>query len=308
MSTRSNHQECNRFERDLASVLDHLDPLAPQSDHEGLAPEAAATRELRLQLQSEDPLAPPSDLEGLSPEAARDLEERMAATRELHSQSERMAIEMMFVASTDSEASKAELAAHLQTCATCLARRATYQRLLLAMRDVEVGAQRRPDHVARALAAARSQAASAPSMPTWRRPLRVAAPLLAVAAAVALGLWLRRDPPPAPPRFSVVVVAQGKTVLRGDAQLGELLRVTARAGAAIWIYRDDRALLLSCPRECRRQGDQLIGELVLDTIGRYQIVWLSTDRVPSPTGNLERDVAAARGVGAAHELRDLEVQ
>ena len=76
----------------------------------------------------------------------------------------------------------------------------------------------------------------------------------------------------------------------------------------LWIYRNDRELLRACPRDCRRDGDRLLLEFDLDTIGHYQIVWLSTDRVPPPAGEVERDVAAARAAGAVHELRDVEVR
>jgi len=144
---------------------------------------------------------------------------------------------------------------------------------------------------------------------TPRRARRVgwwAGPALAFAAAVALVWWLR--PAPATPRFAVEIVALGPRTQRGDAHLGDRLRVVARAGAAIWIYRNNRELLRVCPRDCRADGEQLRVELELDAIGRYQIVWLSSDRAPAPAGDVERDVAAARAAGAVHELRDVEVE
>jgi RNA polymerase sigma-70 factor, ECF subfamily len=189
---------------------------------------------------------------------------------------------------------------------------ATYLRIARAIREVSAGVERRPDHVARAIAAgvAVTPIGAAPrSSRNWaRRAARIAGPVLALAAAAALVWWLRRDREPAPPRFAMEIVAHGRPVLRGDAQLGERLRVTARAGAAIWIYRNDHELVLVCPRDCRRDGEQLVGELVLDAIGRYQVVWLSTEQLPLPSGDLERDVAAARAAGATHDLRDLEVR
>lgn len=225
------------------------------------------------------------------------------------------------------EAGLAELLdddAHVESCAECRAALADYRRLTGALAELAAGARRRPDHVARALAAAAATTTTAtgdgapttttggaPRVGGSRRSVLVAAPLMALAAGIALVWWLRRGPAPqeAPPRFAFEVVAQkGRPVLRGDAQLGDILRVTAPAGSAAWIYRNDRELLLVCPRDCRREGARLTGEVALDAIGRYQLVWLSTDRIPPPTGELELDVASARAAGASHELRDLEVQ
>jgi hypothetical protein len=123
-------------------------------------------------------------------------------------------------------------------------------------------------------------------------------------------------PAPTRPQLTIEIFARAEIgleaprprALRGDAHLGERMRITTDPGAAIWIFRNDRELLRVCPPDCRRDGDRLVAEIELDTIGRYQIVWLSTERVPVPSGDIERDIAAARAAGAKHELRDLEVQ
>jgi hypothetical protein len=138
-------------------------------------------------------------------------------------------------------------------------------------------------------------------------------------------LWWLRRAEPSRPQFAVEIYAPQPPVmgieagagmdidapkpraLRDEAHLGEVMLVTTDPGTAIWIYRNDRELLRVCPRDCGRDGDRLKAEIKLDTIGHYQIVWLSTERVPVPTGELEADVAAARAAGAKHELRDLEV-
>jgi len=207
-----------------------------------------------------------------------------------------------------------ELAAHLESCADCRADRLRYERIAHALADLGDGVQRRSDHVARVLttAAADPSLRRAPPRLTRRAAQRIG-PVLAVAAAIAVVWWLRRDRAPEAPRFAVEIVARGPRRLRsdpqwGDPQRGDRVRVTARPGAALWIYRNDRELLRACPRDCHRDGDRLVTELDLDSIGRYQIVWLSTDAVPPPTGNVERDIAAARAAGAVHELRDVDVQ
>ncbi len=199
-----------------------------------------------------------------------------------------------------------EARAHLDRCADCGPRLAEYERIARAMREIGAAHQRRPDHLARLWATIDARPARRPGRWPW-----LAAPALGLAAAVALIWWLRGGEPapgePAP-RFAVEVVSQHAVAVRGDARLGDRLRVRARAGAAVWIYRNDRELLLACPRDCARDGDALIGEVALDAIARYQIVWLSTASAPAPGGELERDVAAASAAGATHELREIVVE
>lgn len=191
-----------------------------------------------------------------------------------------------------------EAAQHLATCQQCQELRRRYQRLFSALRAQGSGAPRRADHVARVLATARPRPA-----------VRWAAAGAVVALAAALALWWRLRPgAPVEPELAVEVIAQAGPTLRGDAQLGDRLRVRARAGAAVWIYRNDRELLLVCPRDCKRQGDGMQGELTIDQVGRYQVVWLSPAPTLAATGELEADVAAARAEGARHQLREIEVQ
>lgn len=201
----------------------------------------------------------------------------------------------------DLDSLDAEARAHLESCTVCRSRREAYERLARAMREIGATHERRADHVSRVLAHVDAPRASSP----WRWP-RFAAPAIGLVAAIALVWWLRRGEPP--PRFAVEVVGRTAVALRGDARLGERLRVQARTGAAVWVYRNDRELLLVCPRDCVRDGDTLVGEVGLDTVGRYQIVWLSSANGPLPGGELDRDVATAAAAGATHELRELLVE
>jgi len=200
----------------------------------------------------------------------------------------------------------ADARAHLESCAACRSRRDEYEKIARALREVGATHVRRADHAARLWAHLDARRSRSP----WRRA-RFAAPVAALAAAAALIWWLGRADPL--PRFAVEVVAQNEVVNRadarlGDGRLGDHLRVRARVGAALWIYRNDRDLLLVCPRDCVRDGDALVGEIALDAVGRYQIVWLSTGSGPPPGGELEQDVAAATAAGAAHELREIAVE
>jgi hypothetical protein len=197
----------------------------------------------------------------------------------------------------------AELAAHLASCPSCASAGARYQRLTDALARLGDGAPRRTDHVARVLATA------APSAVPPRRWLRAGAASLALAAALALVWWLRRAAD-APPRvdIDIDIIAQAGPPLRGDAALHDRVEIAIARDAALWVYRNERELLLACPRDCRRDGARQLAALTLDQLGSYQVVWLSTAAVPPPAGELERDVAAARAAGARHELRELEVQ
>lgn len=192
----------------------------------------------------------------------------------------------------------AEAAQHLAACQTCQEQRRRYQRVLWALRAQGSETPRRTDHVARALAAARPH-------PTRRWLV----PGAALALAAALALWWRLRPAePALPEFSVEVVAQAGPALRGDAQLGDRLRVRTRPDAAVWVYRNDRELLLVCPRDCQRRGEAVEGELTIDQVGRYQVVWLAPAPAAEARGQMEADVAAARAAGARYQLREIEVQ
>jgi anti-sigma factor RsiW len=204
----------------------------------------------------------------------------------------------------DDLAADATLAAHLESCADCRADRERYQRIARAMADLGTDAQRSPDHVARVLAAATSPARVPAHVAQRRRVAWLGVPLLA--AATILVWWLLRDREVQ--RFAIEIVERDRPSLRGEARLGDRVRVTLRAGDALWIYRNDHELLQVCPRDCDRRGERLIGERELDVVGRYQIVWLSTDRAPPPIGDMEHDIAAAGAAGATHELREIEVR
>ena len=187
---------------------------------------------------------------------------------------------------------------HVKDCTDCQAQLAALGRITHAMRDVGVRSRRAPDHLARVWAAVDRRPA--------RRWLPIAgAGTVLVAAAAALVLWLRR---PEPQRLAIDVIAGDGAATRGDARVGDRLRIRAREGDAIGVrvYRNDRHLVLECPRMCVRDDGSMRGELVLE-IARYQVLWLDGP-APPPTGSVDGDIAAATAAGARHELRELEVR
>lgn len=191
-----------------------------------------------------------------------------------------------------------EAAQHVATCQECQEQRRRYQRLLSALHAQGSDAPRRTDHVARVLAASR---------PSPVRRWAAAGAVVALAAALALW-WRLRPSESIVPELAVEVIAQAGPTLRGDARLGDRLQVRARAGAAVWIYRNDHELLLVCPRDCQQEHGVVQGEVTIDQVGSYQVVWLSPAPALEATGQLEADIAAARAAGARHQLREFEVQ
>ncbi len=191
---------------------------------------------------------------------------------------------------------------HVIACDACQAQLAALRRIVHAMRDAGASRQRAPDHLDRVWAAIDRRPA------TSRRPriAIVAATAGVLAAAAVLLLWLRR--PAAPPQFAVDVLDGKSAPIRGDAHLGDRLRVRARAGASITVrvYRNDRELLLECPRMCRREHGADVGEVTLDAVARYQVLWFGG--AVSAARSPDEDIAAATAAGARFELRELEVR
>lgn len=150
-----------------------------------------------------------------------------------------------------------------------------------------------------------------------------------LAAAAALLLWLARptpstpEPTPGPhdqvapaPRLELRTIA-GSGVMRGtEAHVGDELELRAttagHAEAELWVYANDRTLLLRCPNQagCSREGDELRGHLPLRGRGRIQAVLVLSDGpIPPPEGALGPDARRAAEAGATMLMADpLEVR
>ena len=148
---------------------------------------------------------------------------------------------------------------------------------------------------------ARVLAATAP--PAKRSWWWLGAPALALAAALVI-VVIAKDPAKPPALALNVAVTRSPTVTRmsgSDAQLGDTIHATAAGGhahRAVWIYRSEQ-LILICPggATCRSADGGVTADVVLDSIGTYQIVALASDAaLPTPTGGFDHDVAAAASV------------
>ncbi len=131
---------------------------------------------------------------------------------------------------------------------------------------------------------------------------------IGVAASLA-GFFLLRPPGPQPASLRAEIEA-GATVRRGgEAQAGDLLRLTAAAGgsrhAELRVYRNDTELVLRCStdRPCSRQGDEVRAAVLLDAVGRYQpLLMRGESPLPPPESDLEKDTSAALAAGADVKL------
>jgi hypothetical protein len=190
-------------------------------------------------------------------------------------------------------------------CPDCRA----HERIAAALPEVGADLSPRPGWEARVLAAV-----TAPE-----RRVRwwwIAAPA-ALAAAAALVLWLGRDRGPSGPRpleVALTVRRDGPPVRATTAAVGDVVGIEARGGRghrAVWVYRDDRELVLRCPggATCAIGAGGITAELRVERAGRYAVVLLAADQpLPAPTGRLDDDLAAAAAAGATRQLSELDVR
>jgi hypothetical protein len=195
------------------------------------------------------------------------------------------------------------LGEHFATCPDCLAARDAYERLRAEL--AALGAEDEPPvgwqtRVWGRLDQRRER--RRPRWPGWRGWM---VPVGVGLAASLAALFLIRPPGPQPPSLRAEVQA-GATVRRGgEAQPGDLLRLTAATGGAhhaeLRVYRNDTELVLRCStdRPCTRRGEELRAAVLLDAVGRYQPLLMRAESpLPPPVSNLEKDTSAALAAGA----------
>jgi hypothetical protein len=192
---------------------------------------------------------------------------------------------------------------HFATCPDCLAAWAVYERLRAEL--AALGAEDEPPvgwqtRVWDRLDQHRER--RRPRWPGWRGWM---VPVGVGLAASLAALFLIRPPGPQPPSLHAEVQA-GATVRRGgEAQPGDLLRLTAATGGArhaeLRVYRNDTELVLRCStdRPCTRRGEELRAAVLLDAVGRYQpLLMRAQSPLPPPVSDLEKDTSAALAAGA----------
>lgn len=196
---------------------------------------------------------------------------------------------------------------HFATCPDCLAARAAHERLFAAIADL--GAEDRPPAGWQARVWERLDQRRERRRPRWTQWSWWIVPATVGVAASLAALFLIRPPEPRPPSLRAEIQA-GTTVRRGgEAQPGDLLRLTATAGGArhaeLRVYRNDTELVLRCStgRPCTRRGDEVSATVLLDAAGRYQPLLIRAEGpLPSSVSGLEKDTSAALAAGADVKL------
>jgi putative zinc finger protein len=143
-----------------------------------------------------------------------------------------------------------------------------------------------------------------------RRTVLVVAPIVAVAAAVPLWLFS----PTVDSRVVALDIEPGSAVARGkNAHIGDFLKASIRADhRAVWVYLDQRHLIVACPSSdlrCGHDGNQVTLRFSLDARGRYTIVALGPATAvssPAPGQTLDRAMAALPAT-VDRAIRDVDV-
>jgi hypothetical protein len=196
---------------------------------------------------------------------------------------------------------------HFATCPDCLAARALHARL--AAEIAALGAGDEPPVGWEARVWQRLEQRRERRRPSWTGWRGWIVPVgVGVAASLAV-FFLLRPHGPQPVSLRAEVEA-GTTVRRGgEAQAGDLLRLTAAVGGArhaeIRVYRNDTELVLRCATDhpCSRRGNELRAAVLLDAVGRYQPLLMRAEKpLPPPVSDLEKDTRAALAAGADVKL------
>jgi hypothetical protein len=96
------------------------------------------------------------------------------------------------------------------------------------------------------------------------------------------------------------------------AQVGDVLRSTVRGEdhRAIWVYLEDRDLVIACPGGpgCSTVGGSLTLELRVSASGRYSIIAISSAQpILTPHGTLDVMLGLIAAVGAHFEIKHVNV-
>jgi hypothetical protein len=127
---------------------------------------------------------------------------------------------------------------------------------------------------------------------------------MAVMAAIAIVLAIPHPPPDDALQLQVSVTPVGPAVRGSSAHAGDRVHASATGGGhhrAIWVYRNDRELVLACPGgpSCGSTLDATTAELTLPSVGTYMFVAVtSASPLPAPSGSYDADQAAAEQAGA----------
>jgi hypothetical protein len=173
--------------------------------------------------------------------------------------------------------------------------------------------------------------------PAWRFWISLAGPLVAACAAAVLW-WMLRSPGPNDDDRTALALSEGHRALRcetpcetlhtgelskveifagpvtmrsSSARVGDRVRITARPGDDIRVYRADR-LVLRCTEAtissaCSRTPQDLVVETTFTAAGDYQLAVIKTAKV-APVGTLSRDLAAVIDAESQYDLTSVSIR
>lgn len=117
------------------------------------------------------------------------------------------------------------------------------------------------------------------------------------------------DPADTLPRIEIISgpVAKRST----SARVGDRVRISARPGDDIRVYRADR-LVMRCiagapSEDCSRGAQGIIAETALKTAGEYQLVVIKALRV-EPVGSFDADLAAVVAANGSYDVKELSIR
>lgn len=127
---------------------------------------------------------------------------------------------------------------------------------------------------------------------------------LVLACSVAFCIGLRR-PRPDEKHAEVEIVRNAAVMRATDPHVGDHLRVMARPGADVWIYRAER-LVLQCragqlSESCAVDSGGMIVEIELSTPATYHVIVVD-NMASRPRGTLDKDRAALESAGVDYKL------
>lgn len=139
-------------------------------------------------------------------------------------------------------------------------------------------------------------------------------PVVALAAAAVLLLWLRRPQPTMQLAFEIRH-RSGEPAMRNGAEAVHLedtftVAVTGRQHRALWLYLNEQ-LLIACPGDatCQVEAAALRAWWRPTTVGKYVVVAVTSEQpIPAPAGSLDADLATAQSARAEVRERRFEVR
>jgi hypothetical protein len=210
---------------------------------------------------------------------------------------------------------------HRETCVDCRRAHAARHELVRAIPMSNAPPRGESDWQARVWQQIAVEGKRQPQTPSKSRWWWSLAPVFAACVVLLVGYRTRQREPDEfadlqplfqkyrSPRIEII---SGPVVKRStSARVGDRVRISARAGDDIRLYRAER-LVMRCTAkapsaECTRTDHGIVAETAFDTPGDYQLVVIE-GMVIEPVGSLGADLAPVIKAGGDPQLTDLSIR